>query len=107
MEDWALIRRLHLSEGVPKAQIAGESWGSRGTRWTKAVASTDPPAYSRAPVVTTAFTPFEEQVGRCWPTTPSMPATVLAERVGWTGSATWFRQNVARDAAGHRTTGSG
>src|SRR5664279_1550327 len=25
-----------------------------------------------------------------------MPATVLAERVGWTGSATWFRQNVAR-----------
>ncbi len=24
-----------------------------------------------------------------------MPATVLAERVGWTGSATWFRQNVA------------
>lgn len=25
-----------------------------------------------------------------------MPATVLAERVGWTGSATWFRQNVAQ-----------
>lgn len=25
-----------------------------------------------------------------------MPATVLAERVGWSGSATWFRQNVAR-----------
>ena len=24
-----------------------------------------------------------------------MPATVLAERVGWSGSATWFRQNVA------------
>lgn len=24
-----------------------------------------------------------------------MPATVLAERVGWTGSASWFRQNVA------------
>jgi hypothetical protein len=26
---------------------------------------------------------------------PSMPATVLAERVGWTGSASWFRKRVA------------
>jgi hypothetical protein len=24
-----------------------------------------------------------------------MPATVLAERVGWTGSPSWFRENVA------------
>jgi len=27
---------------------------------------------------------------------PRMPATVIAERVGWTGSVTWFRENVAR-----------
>lgn len=27
---------------------------------------------------------------------PGMPATVIAERVGWTGSITWFRENVAR-----------
>lgn len=27
---------------------------------------------------------------------PSMPATVIAERVGWEGSPSWFRQNVAR-----------
>ena len=27
---------------------------------------------------------------------PEMPATVLAERVGWTGSITWFRENVKR-----------
>ena len=25
-----------------------------------------------------------------------MPATVIAERIGWTGSITWFRENVAR-----------
>ena len=25
-----------------------------------------------------------------------MPATVIAERVGWTGSITWFRDNVRR-----------
>ena len=27
---------------------------------------------------------------------PEMPATVLAERVGWSGSPSWFRENVAR-----------
>ena len=27
---------------------------------------------------------------------PSMPATVIAERIGWTGSGRWLRQNVAR-----------
>jgi len=25
-----------------------------------------------------------------------MPATVIAERVGWTGSTTWFRENIRR-----------
>jgi hypothetical protein len=28
--------------------------------------------------------------------TPDMPATVLAERVGWEGSIRWFRENVTR-----------
>lgn len=28
--------------------------------------------------------------------TPDMPATVVAERVGWTGSIRWFRDNVNR-----------
>ena len=31
-----------------------------------------------------------------------MPATVLAERVGWTGSITWFRENVKRLRPEHR-----
>ena len=31
-----------------------------------------------------------------------MPATVLAERVGWTGSITWFRDNVRRLRPEHR-----
>ena len=60
LEDWALIRRLHLSEGVPKAQIARDLKISRNTV-AKAVASVDPPEYSRAPVVT-SFEPFEKQV---------------------------------------------
>ena len=94
MEDWALIRRLHLSERVPMAQIARDLGISRNTV-AKAVASAGPPGYSRPPVVT-SFAPFEVQVRGLLEATPSMPATVLAERVGWSGSATWFRQNVAR-----------
>jgi hypothetical protein len=34
--------------------------------------------------------------------TPEMPATVLAERVGWTGSIRWFRDNVNRVRVDHR-----
>jgi transposase len=94
LEDWALIRRLHLSERVPMAQIARDLGISRNTV-AKAVASAGPPGYSRPPVVT-SFAPFEVQVRGLLEATPSMPATVLAERVGWSGSATWFRQNVAR-----------
>jgi len=93
LEDWALIRRLHVSEKLPKAQIARELGISRNTV-AKAIASAGPPQYSRPPVVT-SFEPFEGQVRQLLEATPSMPATVLAERVGWTGSATWFRQSVA------------
>jgi len=93
LEDWALIRRLHVSERLPQAQIARELGISRNTV-AKAIASTDPPSYSRVPV-TTSFAPFEQQVRELLDGTWSMPATVLAERVGWTGSASWFRQNVA------------
>ena len=25
-----------------------------------------------------------------------MPATVVAERVGWTGSSSWFRKKIAK-----------
>ncbi len=33
---------------------------------------------------------------------PDLPATVIAERVGWTGSITWFRENVKRLRPEHR-----
>ncbi|MDQ3325586.1 MAG: IS21 family transposase [Actinomycetota bacterium] len=93
MEDWALIRRLHASERLPQAQIARQLGISRNTV-AKAIGSTDPPSYSRAPVAT-SFEPFEQRVRVLLDDTWSMPATVLAERVGWTGSASWFRENVA------------
>ena len=99
MEDWALIRRL-AGEGVPKRQIA-ERLGISRTTVVKAVASPLPPRYERPPVLT-SFTPFEERVRALLAEHPEMPATVLAERVGWSGSITWFRDNVRRLRPDHR-----
>ncbi len=50
----------------------------------------------------TAFTPFEPRVRQFLIATPDMPATVIAERVGWTGSITWFRDNIRRLRPEHR-----
>lgn len=94
MEDWALIRRL-AAEGVPHARIAERLGMSRNTV-TRAVNSTEPPKYERSPVAETSFTPFEPRVRELLAQTSDMPATVLAERVGWKGSSSWFRENVAR-----------
>jgi transposase len=99
LEDWALIRRL-AGEGVPKAQIAARLGISR-TTVVKAVASDSPPKYERRPEAT-SFTAFEPLVRQLLEATPDMPATVLAERVGWTGSITWFRDNVRRLRPEHR-----
>ncbi len=93
MENWALIRRL-AAEGEPKAKIAARLGISR-TTVIKAVNSDSPPIYERKPAVT-SFTAFEARVRALLVETPTMPATVLAERVGWTGSIRWFRDNVNR-----------
>ncbi len=93
MEDWALIRRL-AAEGVPKARIA-ERLGISRTTVIKAVGSDAPPRYERSPGPT-SFTVFEPRVRALLADVPDMPATVLAERVGWTGSIRWFSDNVKR-----------
>jgi hypothetical protein len=99
LEDWALIRRL-AAEGVPKTQIA-ERLGISRTTVLKAVTSSAPPKYERSPAAT-SFTPFEDHVRALLAEYPEMPATVVAERVGWSGSITWFRDNVRRLRPEHR-----
>lgn len=99
MEDWALIRRL-AAEGVPKARIAARLGISR-TTVIKAVNSDAPPRYERKPGPT-SFAVFEPRVRALLEETPEMPATVLAERVGWIGSIRWFRDNVNRLRPEHR-----
>ena len=99
MEDWALIRRL-VADGMSQRQVALDLGIGRSTV-ERALASDRPPKYERPPVPT-SFTPFEPAVRQLLARTPDMPATVLAERVGWTGSITWFRDNVRRLRPDHR-----
>lgn len=88
-----MIRRL-VADGVPQRQVARDLGIGRSTV-ERAVASDRPPKYER-PAVPTSFTPFEPAVRQLLAKTPDMPATVIAERVGWTGSITWLRDNVRR-----------
>ena len=99
MEDWALIRRL-AAEEVPNAAIARRLGISR-TTVVKALASDGPPRYVRTPTET-SFVAFEPRVRALLAEFPDLPATVIAERVGWTGSMTWFRENVTRLRPEHR-----
>jgi Mu transposase, C-terminal domain/Helix-turn-helix domain of resolvase len=99
LEDWALIRRL-AGEGVPKARIA-ERLGISRTTVIKAVNSDAPPRYERSPRPT-SFMAFEPRVRALLEEVPEMPATVLAERVGWMGSIRWFSENVKLLRLEHR-----
>ncbi len=60
----------------------------------KAVASADPPRYERT-VAPNSVAPFEPQIRSLLAEYPKMPATVIAERIGWTGSSSYFRKRVA------------
>jgi len=99
LEDWALIRRL-AGEGVPNVRIA-ERLGISRTTVIKAVNSAAPPRYERKPRAT-SFMVVEPRVRALLAATPDMPATMLAERVGWEGSIRWFSENVKQLRPEHR-----
>lgn len=94
-----MVRRL-VADGVPQRQVARDLGIGRSTV-ERALASQRPPRYVR-PTVSTSFTPVEPLVRQLLKGTPDMPATVIAERVGWTGSISWFRDNVRRLRPEHR-----
>lgn len=94
MEDWAQIRYLHQSEGLSGRQIAKRLALSR-TTVARALASVSPPGYKPRPPVESRWSDLEPVVRALLAEFPDMPATVVAARVGWQGSASWFRENVA------------
>jgi transposase len=81
VEDWAEIRRLRRAEGLPIAQVARLLGVSRNTV-KAALASDGPPRYVRAPVsrLTDGFVPRIRELLKVY---PQMPATVIADRIGW------------------------
>jgi transposase len=81
VEDWAEIRRLHRAEQVPIKQIARVMGISKNTV-RAALASAGPPKYQRkqAPALADAF---EARIRELLRAVPTMPATVIAERIGW------------------------
>lgn len=100
MEDWAEIRALHRRDGLSKREIARRLGISRVTV-DRALASDRPPRYSR-PQVATSFTPVEPVVRELLRVTPLMPVTVIAERIGWSGSVTNLRRHVRAIRADYR-----
>jgi len=85
VEDWAEIRRLRRAEGMPIKVIARVMGCSKNTV-KKALASQGPPEYSRAPKGS-VVDEVEPRIRELLAATPTMPATVIAERIGWTRSA--------------------
>lgn len=95
MEDWALIRQLYRSEGLSQAAIARQLGLSRNTV-AKAVRSDAPPRYERPRPPSSGWAQIEPAVRELLSRFPTMPATVIAERVGWSGGRSWFAENVTR-----------
>jgi transposase len=92
VEDWAEIRRLHRAEGLPIKAIARLRGISRNTV-RAAIASDAPPRYERKPAgsIVDAAEPRIRELLRAYPT---MPATVIAERIGWERGLTVLKDRV-------------
>jgi transposase len=93
VEDWAEIRRLHRAEGMPIKVIARTVGVSRNTV-RAALAGDGPPAYRRQPVGSLADE-VEPRIREMLQAFPSMPATVIAERIGWQYSIRTLSARVA------------
>jgi transposase len=93
VEDWAEIRWLHRAEGLPIKTIARTLGVSRNTV-RAAVASDGPPRYERK-LAGSSVDVFEDAIREQLKLVATMPATVIAERVGWTRGITVFKARVA------------
>jgi transposase len=93
VEDWAEIRRLHRAEEMPIKVIARVMGCSKNTV-KAALASEGPPRYVRvgSGSIVDEVEPQIRELLVAWPT---MPATVIAERIGWSRSIRVLSGRVA------------
>ncbi|MCA1702989.1 MAG: IS21 family transposase [Actinobacteria bacterium] len=93
VEDWAEIRRLHRAEGMPIKVIARAVGCSKNTV-KAALCSDSPPKYER-PSRGSLVDDVEPRIRELLQAWPTMPATVVAERVGWRHSIRILRDRVS------------
>jgi transposase len=93
VEDWAEIRRLHRAERMPIKIIARVLGCSKNTV-KKAIAAEAPPACRRGPRGS-VVDPVEPRIRELLQACPTMPATVIAERIGWPYSIRTLSGRVA------------
>ena len=93
VEDWAEIRRLHRAEGLGIKAIARRLKLARNTV-RDALRSDEPPRYERASTGS-AVDAVEPMIRELLGEFPTMPATVIAERIGWERGITILRDRVA------------
>ncbi len=92
MENWAEIRRLHRSESIPIKEIARKLGIARNTV-RAALASQKPPNYERSARASLVEV-VEGDVRKLLAVYPRMPATVIAERIGWEYSITTLKDRI-------------
>ena len=93
VDDWAEIRRLHRAEGLSIRAIARVRGVSRNTV-RNALQADGPPRYQRRPagsIVDVA----EPRIRELLAAYPQIPATVIAERIGWQNSVRVLSGRVA------------
>jgi transposase len=92
VEDWAEIRRLYRAEQMPIKAVARVMGCSKNTV-KRVLAADGPPRYERTPrgSIVDAVEPQIRELLAAWPT---MPATVIAERIGWSRSLTVLKDRV-------------
>jgi transposase len=92
VEDWAEIRRLHRAEQMPIRAIARHLGISKNTV-KRALANDRPPKYQR-PAKGSVVDAVEDRIRELLQQTPTMPATVIAERIGWDRGMTVLKDRV-------------
>ena len=92
VEDWAEVRRLYRAEQMPVKAIARVLGISRNTV-RAAIASDGPPRYQRKPAGS-VVDGFEPRIRELLAAYPQMPATVIAERIGWERGLTVLKDRV-------------
>lgn len=94
VDDWVEIRRLYRAEKMP-IKVIGRVTGHSKNTVKSVLASDEPPRYERvgSGSIVDEVEPRIRELLAAW---PSMPATVIAERIGWSRSIRVLSGRVAQ-----------